>query len=152
MAETKGEGRINQKSEIRNQNAEFPDSGQLKEIRVKSDRLDLDSRLLHFASDVIALAPRLQRSPTGRYLVGQMIRAGTSAGANFQEARGAESRADFVHKMQVVLKELRETEYWLRLLQETNLVPSNLLAAPLAEVDELVRIVVKSVVTAKSRC
>jgi four helix bundle protein len=54
--------------------------------------------------------------------------------------------------MQIVLKELRETEYWLRLLQETRLVPSNLLAAPLVEVDELVRIVVKSVVTAKSRC
>jgi four helix bundle protein len=118
----------------------------------RDDRFDLDSRLLHLAADVIALAPRLQRSPTGRYLVGQMIRAGTSAGANFQEARGAESRADFVHKMQVVLKELRETEYWLRLLQETRLVPSDLLVAPLAEVDELVRIVVKSVVTAKSRC
>jgi four helix bundle protein len=81
-----------------------------------------------------------------------MIRAGTSAGANFQEARGAESRADFVHKMQVVLKELRETEYWLRLLQETKLVPSSLLAAPLAEVDELIRIVVKSVITAKAKC
>jgi four helix bundle protein len=120
--------------------------------RVRDDKLDLDSRLLHFAADVIALAPRLQRSPTGRYLVGQMIRAGTSAGANFQEARGAESRADFIHKMQVVLKELRETEYWLRLLRETKLVPSSLLEAPLAEVDELVRIVVKSVVTAKSRC
>src|SRR5512139_1580340 len=122
---------------------------QKPEIRMQNDRLDLDSRLLHFAADVIALAPRLQRSPTGRYLVGQMVRAGTSAGANFQEARGAESRADFVHKMQVVLKELRETEYWLRLLQETKMVPSNLLAAPLGEVDELIRIVVKSVVTAK---
>jgi four helix bundle protein len=116
------------------------------------DRLDMDARLLHFAADVIALAPRLQRSPTGRYLVGQMVRAGTSAGANFQEARGAESRADFVHKMQVVLKELRETEYWLRLLKETRLMPSNLLAGPLAEVDELIRIVVKSVVTAKAKC
>jgi four helix bundle protein len=54
--------------------------------------------------------------------------------------------------MQVVLKELRETEYWLRLLQETKLVPSSLLAAPLAEVDELIRIVVKSVITAKAKC
>ena len=116
-----------------------------------SDRLDMDRRLLRFAADVIALAPRLQRSPTGRYLVGQMIRAGTSAGANFQEARGAESRADFVHKMQIVLKELRETDYWLRLLRETNTIPSELLACPLTEVDELVRIVVKSVITAKSR-
>lgn len=57
-----------------------------------------------------------------------------------------------MHKMQVVLKELRETEYWLRLLRETKLMPSDLLAGPLAEVDELIRIVVKSVVTAKTKC
>jgi four helix bundle protein len=119
---------------------------------MQNDQYDLGGRLLSFAADVIALAPRLQRSPTGRYLVGQMVRSGTSAGANFQEARGAESRADFVHKMQVVLKELRETEYWLMLLRKTRLMPSDLLVAPLAEVDELIRIVVKSVVTAKSRC
>ncbi len=118
----------------------------------RNDRLDMDRRLLRFAADVIALTPRLQRSPTGRYLVGQMIRSGTSAGANFQEARGAESRADFVHKMQIVLKELRETEYWLRLLRETKTIPSDLLAGPLAEADELIRIVVKSVVTAKEKC
>ena len=112
---------------------------------------DLGDRLLDFAVDVIALAPRLQRSPTGRYLVGQLVRAASSAGANFQEARGAESRADFVHKLQIVLKELRETEYWLRLVQRTKLIPPDLVSAPLAEVDELIRIVVKSVVTAKSR-
>ena len=112
---------------------------------------DLGDRLLDFAVDVIALVPRLQRSPTGRYLVGQLVRAASSAGANFQEARGAESRADFVHKMQVVLKELRETEYWMKLVTRTKLVPADLLTSPLAEADELIRIVVKSVVTAKSR-
>jgi four helix bundle protein len=114
-------------------------------------RKDLGDRLLDFAADVIALSVRLQRSPTGRYLVGQLVRASASAGANFQEARGAESRADFVHKLQVVLKELREAEYWLKLLRRTKLMPADLLTAPLAEADELIRIVVKSVVTAKSR-
>lgn len=78
------------------------------------------------------------------------MRAASWAGANFQEACGAESRADFAHKMQVVLKELRETEYWMKLVTRAKLVPSDLLSEPLTEADELIRIVVKSVVTAKS--
>jgi four helix bundle protein len=111
----------------------------------------MGDRLQDFAVDVVNLVPRLQKTATSRYLVGQLVRAGTSAGANFQEARGAESRADFVHKLQIVLKELRETEYWLRLIQRAKLVPADLVAPALSEADELIRIVVKSVVTAKSR-
>jgi four helix bundle protein len=114
-------------------------------------RKDLSDRLLDFAVNVVALAPRLQRSATGRFMVGQLVRSASSAGANFQEACGAESRADFAHKMQVVLKELRETEYWMKLVTRAKLLPADLLSKPLAEVDELIRIVVKSVVTAKSR-
>ena len=79
------------------------------------------------------------------------MRSASSAGANFQEACGAESRADFAHKMQVVLKELRETEYWMKLVTRAKLLPADLLSKPLAEADELIRIVVKSVATAKSR-
>ena len=114
-------------------------------------RSDLSERLLDFAVGVVQVAPRLQRSATGRFMAGQLVRAASSAGANFQEACGAESRADFAHKMQVVLKELRETEYWLKLAARTKGVPADLLSKPLAEADELTRIVVKSVVTAKSR-
>jgi four helix bundle protein len=114
-------------------------------------RTDLSERLLDFAVSVVALAPRLQRSATGRFMVGQLVRAASSAGANFQEACGAESRADFAHKMQVVLKELRETEYWLKLVTRAKLLPADLLSSPMTEADELIRIVVKSVVTAKSR-
>jgi len=112
---------------------------------------ELGDRLLDFAVDVIELVPRLQRSPTGRYVVGQLVRSASSTGANFQEARGAESRADFVHKLQVVLKELRESEYWMKLIARARMIPTDMLSKPLAEADELIRIVVKSVVTAKSR-
>ncbi len=112
---------------------------------------ELGDRLLDFAVDIVGLVPRLQRSATGRYFIGQLVRAASSTGANFQEARGAESRADFVHKLQVVLKELREAEYWLRLIMRTKLVPADLLSKPLAEADELIRIVVKSVVSTKAR-
>ena len=114
-------------------------------------RKELGERLLDFAVSIVAPAPRLQRSATGRFVVGQLARSASSAGANFQEACGAESRADFAHKMQVVLKELRETECWLKLAARTKGVPADLLSKPLAEADELIRIVVKSVVTAKSR-
>jgi len=114
-------------------------------------RKGLSDRLLDFAVDVVQLAPRLQRTATGRFMVGQLVRAASSAGANFQEACGAESRADFAHKMQLVLKELRETEYWLKLVTRARLLPAEPLSKPLAEADELIRIVVKSVVTAKSR-
>jgi len=114
-------------------------------------RKELGERLLDFAVSIVALAPRLQRSATGRFMVGQLVRSASSAGANFQEACGAESRADFAHKMQVVLKELRETEYWMKLVTRARLLPADLLSKSLAEVDELIRIVVKSVVTAKSR-
>jgi four helix bundle protein len=114
-------------------------------------RTNLSERLLDFAVSVVALAPRLQRSATGKFVVGQLVRSASSAGANFQEACGAESRADFAHKMQVVLKELRETEYWMKLVTRAKLLPADLLASPLSEADELIRIVVRSVVTAKSR-
>jgi len=114
-------------------------------------RRELSERLLDSAVDVVQVVPRLQRSATGRFMVGQLVRSASSAGANFQEACGAESRADFAHKMQVVLKELRETEYWMKLVTRAKLVPADLLSGPPAEADELIRIVVKSVVTAKSR-
>jgi four helix bundle protein len=114
-------------------------------------RTDLSERPLDFAVDVVQVAPRLQRSATGRFMVGQLVRSASSAGANFQEACGAESRADFAHKMQAVLKELRETEYWLKLVARSKVVPADLLSKPLADADELIRIVVKSVITAKSR-
>ncbi len=81
----------------------------------------------------------------------QLARSATSAGANYEEACSAESRADFIHKMQIVLKELRESLYWMRLIEKTNLAtPSKLL--PLSqEASELASIIAKSIVTAKSR-
>ena len=80
-----------------------------------------------------------------------MLRSGTSAGANYQEANGAGSIADFIHKMQLVLKELRETDYWLKVVEKANLLTSARLADILQESDELIAMTVASVVTARSR-
>jgi four helix bundle protein len=82
-----------------------------------------------------------------------LFRAGSSAGSNYEEARAAESRADFIHKMQVVLKELRESRFWLRLIQRSELLPDNdpELQSLLQETEELAKITASSVITAKNR-
>ena len=110
----------------------------------------LGERLLMFATGCLKLTDRMARTASARHIAGQLMRSATSAGANYQEARGAESRADFVHKLQVVLKELRETQYWLMLVQHGGLAPAGALAPLLTEVDQLIRMVVKSILTAKS--
>lgn len=79
------------------------------------------------------------------------MRASTSAGANYEEARGAESKADFNHKLQIVLKEIREARYWLILIEKTHKINAKDLEPILNEANELIGIVTKSVKTAKSK-
>ena len=78
---------------------------------------NLSDRLLNFGAEIIVLTVKLNKTSIGRHFGNQLMRAATSCGANYEEARAAESRADFVHKMQVVLKELRESIYWLKLIK-----------------------------------
>jgi four helix bundle protein len=110
---------------------------------------DLSQRLLVFGSRCLKLCSTLSRSVVGRWVANQLVRCSTSAGANYEEACGAESRADFVHKMQVVLKELRESCYSLALTEKSELVPAHRLNQLAVESKELVRIFSKSVITAK---
>lgn len=108
-------------------------------------------RLLELAAAVIKLVPRLCRTMPGRHVAGQLMRSSASSGANYEEACGAESRADFIHKMQIVLKELRETRYWLRLVRKAGLAGESDVSPLLKESDELTRIVARTVITAKSK-
>ena len=118
---------------------------------MQTARKDLSERLLSFATEIVKLAVRLNKTGAGRHIAGQLTRAGTSAGANYEEGCAAESRADFVHKLQLVLKELRETYYWLRLIKNSGLLPiaDPKLLALLQECNELTNIIAKSIVTAK---
>jgi four helix bundle protein len=84
-------------------------------------------------------------------MTAQLLRAASSAGANYEEACGAESRADFTHKLQISLKELREACYWLKLMSRSQLAAEDQLAALLDQAGILSRMVGKSIVTAKSR-
>ena len=115
------------------------------------DRRDLDERLLTYGARVIKLVESLPRNLVGRRIGDQLLRSATSAGANYEEARGAESRSDFVHKMQVALKELRESHYWLRLLMKAEILPVDRLADLLDEATQLRAILSKSLATTKGK-
>ena len=86
---------------------------------MQTDRENLSDRLLEFAARIVKPTLLLNRSMAGRHIAGQILRSGTSSDANYEEACGAESRAPFIHKMQIVLKELRETQYWLKLIAKS---------------------------------
>lgn len=109
----------------------------------------LSDRLEEFAMLVIKLIETLNKSFIGRHIGGQLFRSSTSAGANYEEACGAESRADFIHKLQVVLKELRESLYWLRLISKSGLASHQKMNPILNEATALTNIIGKSVLTAK---
>ena len=112
---------------------------------------DIAERLLDFGARVIRLADALPKRLAGKHVGAQLLRCGTSAGANYEEARGAESRADFIHKVGVARKEAREAAYWLRLVQRANLVKPNRISQLAQEANELSAILAASVKTAAAR-
>ena len=118
---------------------------------MQNQRENLSDRLLNFAASIVRLTLLLSKTVAGRHIAGQILRCSTSCGANYEEACAAESRADFIHKkMQIVLKELRETLYWLKLSAKCFPNLTEHLQADLKEADELIRIFSKSVITAKN--
>ena len=112
---------------------------------------ELSDRFLEFAARVIRLVIALPKNPVARHIGGQLLRSGTAIGSNYEEARGAESRADFIHKLGVAWKESRETWYWLRLNQKTNVVKPNLIDKILQESNEIAAILGKSLATTKGK-
>jgi four helix bundle protein len=111
----------------------------------------LSDRLLDFAVEVIKITDALPHTTAGRHVGGQLIRAGTSGGSNYEEACGAESRSDFAHKMSIVLKELKETRFWLRVINRTGMLASKYIDPILSECEQLCAIIAKSIITAKGR-
>ena len=109
----------------------------------------LSERLLNFAVQIIKAGEKIGRNYVGRQIFGQLVDSSTSAGANCEEACGAESRSDFVHKLQIVLKELRESLYWLRLIEKVGLLPTQKVGELTQEGNELANIIAKSILTAK---
>ena len=116
---------------------------------MRGDIEKLSKRLLDFTVCVIKQVNTLPRTTVGRHVAGQLLRSGTSAGANYEECCAAESRLDFVHKMKIVLKELRESRFWLRLIERVQLISKSECHDLTEEVEELCNIIAKSIITAK---
>src|SRR6185503_647993 len=113
---------------------------------------DLDKRLLEYAVRIIRLVEVLPATRAGNHVAGQLLRSGTAPLPNHAEAQAAESRADFIHKLKVCLKELRESLRWLRLIERVPMVKAGSKLDPLLdETEELIRIFVKSIQTSQGR-
>jgi len=114
------------------------------------DKNDLEERLINFAVVIIELANEIPNTKIGIHLSGQIGRSGTSAALNYGEAQSGESRKDFIHKIKVVLKELRETSVCLKIIYRTKLNKSaEKMETALKKNNELISIFVKSVETAQ---
>ena len=116
----------------------------------ENKEFNLEDRLIDFAVKIIYVAESLPKTKTGNHIAGQLIRCGTAPTPNYGEAQDAESRADFIHKMKVSLKELRETKIWLLITGKANLIkPASKLEPLIDESNQLISIFVASVKTAK---
>ena len=117
--------------------------------RMGAREYDLADRLVDYVAAVIALTESLPQSRAGNHVASQLLRSGTSPAPNYGEAEAAESRKDFLHKMGICLKELRESRIWLRIIARRKLLSDAELAPILAETEELIRIFSASIATAK---
>ncbi len=108
-----------------------------------------EERLISFSVGIIELSEKIKPTKAGNHLSGQLVRSGTAVSLNFAESQSSESRNDFIHKIKVVLKELRETHICLQILQKANLItPNRTFEKSIAENNELIAIFVASVNTA----
>jgi len=136
--------------ELRTLNPEQKSIGQRQSVESTHRKYDLEERLLEFASAVIDISEKLPNSRAGNHIAGQFLRAGTSPYGNHGEAQAPESAEDFIHKMKVCLKELRETRRWARLVERKHWLRGDpQLTLILGECEELIRIFKASVQTAE---
>lgn len=114
------------------------------------NKYDLEERLINFSVAIIKLINEMPKSQAGKHLSGQLVRSGTSVSLNYGEAQSAESRKDFIHKMKIILKELRETFVCLKIIHKIKLFKfENNIIKVKKENNELISIFVKSIGTAE---
>jgi len=120
----------------------------MNEHALRADKLQ--DRLITFAVTIVEISTQLPRTQHDRHISKQILRSGTASAANYGEARAAESKSDFIHKLRVVLKELNETAVWLQVIERSSLVRREKIVAIVAEKQELCRIIGASVRTARN--
>jgi len=112
---------------------------------------ELSDRLWRFSARIGKVVDSLPDTRLGRHVAGQLVRCGTAPGPNYDEGCAAESRADFSHKLSVALKELKETRGWLKFIPISELLSDRRMHGLLDECEQLIKIIAKSVVTAKNK-
>ena len=113
-------------------------------------KFDLEDRLVDFSCRIIEVVEALPSNRAGNYIAAQLIRCGMAPALLYGEAQGAESRADFIHKMRISLKELKETRVCLKVISKANMIrPVNRLDNIKSENEQLISIIAKSIETAK---
>ena len=110
---------------------------------------DISRRLIQFAASVIKVCNTLPATTVGNHISGQLMRCGTAPAAHPAEAQSAESSADFIHKLKLAVKELNESEVWLRIILASNILPTPNLDTLLDECNQLQRILSASIKTAR---
>lgn len=121
-----------------------------REENGKPKKFDLQDRLIEYAVRIIQVIEELPDTKTGKHISYQLLKSGTSPAPNYGEAQSAESGADFIHKLKIALKELRESEVWLKIIIRVKLIqPVEKLFPILQETDELISILFKSIDTAR---
>lgn len=111
---------------------------------------ELTDRMLEFSARIGKVVDALPDTRLGRHVASQLVRCGTSPAPNYEEGCAAESRRDFIHKLRIVLKELRETRCWLRLILKAELLPETRLSCLLDEASQLCNIIGQSILTARN--
>ena len=118
---------------------------------MEDKRFDLEDRLIDFALRVDDIVESLPNTKLGNHIGGQLIRCGTSPALNYGEAQSAESTNDFIHKLKIILKELRESRICLKIIQKKPLVKPERMLAIIQENNELIAIFIKSIDTAQKK-
>lgn len=104
-----------------------------------------------FAVDVVNLCTEIKEHRKSNVLLNQLLRSGTSIGANIHEANYASSKADFINKFQIALKECYETDYWLDLFKNTNMITCDEYAALFSQCSKIRKLLIASITTAKGK-
>jgi four helix bundle protein len=110
---------------------------------------DIQDRLIAYAARIIKVSNALPRTMAGRHVSGQLLRSGTAPAAHYAEAREAESTSDFIHKLKIAVKELNESEVWLRIVVDSSMLTQAELSHLLDESNQLQKILSASIGTAR---
>ena len=134
---------------MKNAKFKIQNGGHAEAGRFNVAGVELSERLWDFAARVGKVVDALPDTRLGRHVANQLVRSGTSAPPNYDEGCAGESRADFVHKLNIALKELRESRGWLRFVIKANLLKPVRVTALIDECEQLCRIIAQSIITAK---